>query len=1772
MDAILHLTKRREGQRDTRSGTQFLESLDLGASSFLQQGRLDKALDYLEEALRQRQHRLGLDSPEVLAYARGIARKIVPLACGLIEKGEGPGATQLLHRVEAVLTVDLPSELCDLMSALSCAYRKQAKQTLARQYALRALAVVNAHPSVAMDRTNAYLTMCAALSAAGEHAEALDYALRAIQCSQEELVEATLGKSSEASRKMPVLAVAYHNAGVEAEYIVKYDIAMEWYQKALRFVRQHREECPKLRDMEKIYQAAVFSLDKKMSEAACVSTAARPPAIPKFKSTTRTEGAALSDRSGVRRKTSRPATAVNRFQSPKLPSERTSKASKIRLAFSRQQSPDQSHKFFPSSTETSVERVPLSSSPRYLAQVHTEGDLDEREIGNPGLSEFSLEVTPRDARIQRLPLRFKASTRKPTNPPHFDSFLKTDSDVFPKAQEVNLRSKVDEGSLMQKNSGSEENAPSSPTSSFPSSLQVSFRAPIEVTDKPESEEEKEAADLLEEMRTEVVVSKKKEEKLLLIDPKREQKGENYQVKEDNFEDKRKAAVRIQAGIRRILSKSRVKLLQNAAKRLQIRTLRNRTVKQFPQGLGIVQIYQQTLRPGLIATVTGPSWPIDLPFLPIPEGLNADSAANQLQINAGKLEITPKSDKNRVPTEVIVKIQALLRGAVARKRAFLLRNSYRKGRKVIFRSCQHLNGKFLTLSLVKSGEELAVVQDTEDLSKPIPEAFKSLPPHELLNLIRLRGDSIDFPGEQPELQKAETGLSLLSSSFGNFGITGKRKSPRPITTELPPPSENPASPSSVPSSMTHSLSPKSSDIDEPLKPTEKPSETAIEFVSDTGSDYLAVEENEQTINRFEEAEAVSETEEREEGIIVREEVSTSNGVFLVSIIEVDTGLIEVSALPVQSSDPEPGKTTYDEGILRAEFNCEAEEPLSTQAAALLNDFAVVNNTAVLTRLQISPFSPSIDDFSVPKIVICDSSSPVLGSQTASLKVVASPQRLSECAIRIQCAWRRHMAKSQLPLLKGRVQLANLLKVFSCYRLFPNKAAFQVQIYQKQAGVTIKATDVSKQREHCLELHQEKDYHSLDFEEISRRMWTKGESLGVFVLDSITNRHHQATTTIAKVGKGWLARKAVRRLRQDSARQVQACRVKEFDGLRLGLMSFLMGSKLQIECFRIHKAASSKAKSRFTIFSMRELSSIYPSPLNHRSILDDVSFEDEQLILQSRVSKLQTRQKTILSSKTMHDTRSIIRTSRRLDDKMWVITMGIIGTSEDLLRPSEDDIVEFSAFSTSQQKPLTVKTTVEELANLTKLSAGNIYPIGTLTIQKLLKVKDGALIIDHTEKVPDINSLATYLQAHVRGFITRRKMLQLMPSKSPLITCITVSLEGAQWIMYGYREPPFIRMEAVHRIHKTVLSTLISDTIFNKFPPTLTKKRIIDNFIIPKLHIVTEEGTRHLRTTKSMQIQQSLLEKHQGKIKVLTQNVGREAAPAAGKTRKGFGPLTSLILKTGAKEGPQKGTLAGSPGEDSEGITGKESEDSSSDGSLSPVPRLAVPAEEFHDSSSLALSFMGDGPIKATKPIEEEKKSSEPEAMFAGRKEVRKETRTEPLLTKLLRRVARPLLLKSGFEQDGSYYIVSMSGDTKAILVEFEDQHTNEKASKEVNISSESVDNLELYCTRLLNRMTLSRSSSGNLTVSLTDQTPHVLSVLYKKSHYVSNRYCIVTVNQTSVGITVSCYDPERQLTLDMALGQRKHRSADLLQKDIADLVKRLRIGEVMGEATLTLALG
>ena len=1799
MDAVLHLTKRREEHREDRSEVQFLDSLDQGAASFLQQGRPEKAMDYMEEAWRQRQQRLGGDNTGVLTYARGVARKIVPVACGMIEKGESQNAAQLLHRVEALLPSDLPREQCDLLTALSTAYRRLSKQTLSKQYALRALSVANLHPTTVMDRTNVYLTLCAALSSAGDHTEALDFALRAVQSAQEDLVESSLvGKSSEAVKKLPVLAVAYHNAGVEAEHIVKYDLALEWYQKALRFVRQHKEDCPRLRDLEKLYQTAVYSVDKKMREAApYTASALKPSVFTKFASPKRTNTGAMSDRSEVRLKTSRPKTASRRILSPKLPSEKATKPPTLRLAFSRQHSPMLTS---PKSTEASIERRLPPASPRHIINIHTESDLDAYDPSSKDLLELTLETSPRERRFPRPPVHFKRRT-VPKDPPNTEQISLTDS--FPKLQEVSLKSKIDEQRLpdsfsrKMSGSGGEENAPSSPNSSLPSSLQVSFRVPYRKSSNKEgSDEDAESNEILEEFRTVVMkkkvesgkkseikedVKKEDREEKSEIQPGGSEIGEKkensvkkseilddfQEIKEekkkseisDDFQElkeekaksvkkseiqvdftelKAKNAILIQKNIRRFLAKLSFEMQRISLKTHENRRLILRSAKIFSFGFGIFELFHSNNR--VFASVTDPLNFSNSGIMELPSEIDCQTVMNRISFHDRELRLNPIHPKRPMENYAkLVKLQALIRGVLSRKRVSLMRISHRKGRKVIYRSCQHLNGVFITLCLVQTGSDLVVVNDTEELAKPIPEALKALSPAEIVEQIRLRGNSLDF--------------TVKLEKKGEL-VINQRKTPRPIMTELPPPAENPASPSSAlsQSSKTHS-----SDPEETLKPMDKLH--SMEFVSDTGS------ESEDTLH----------PECEKEEVLIRQEKVMSSEVFIVTISRVEKGDIQVEAEPVRGEVVTPERSVYEERVVWNEYGCEEEQ--SYQSMELINDVSVVDGKVVLTRLyQPPPHFIQVDetdeDFSVPRIVICDSSSPAKYSITDSSQPTPTYEQLTASAIAIQSAWRKHLARSQLSLLKSTIKPESGKKVFSCYRLFPGKAAFSLQIYENSHGVAFKAINIAKKQEHYLELSQGTDYKTLNYEEISYKMWPNGSSLGVFLLDNLTSEHDKSISIIAKFTKGWLTRKSVKKLKNTVNRHLEACKIAAFDGTRIGFAAFQLSNKIQIECFRLYKTGKNKEKSRFAWYSFRELSTLYPSPLNMKLVIEDVVYDGEQISLKAQVEKLRHLQMTLKTRTSLQETRSIIRTSRKLDDKMWVVTMAVIGTSEDPLRPNEDDFVEFSAFSTSQQKPITVKTTVEELASLTKLPVGSIYPIGILTIQKLLKVRDGALIIDVTETVPEVNYLATYVQARVRGFLVRRRMMKMKAAKSSLVTCMVVSMEGAQWILYAYREPPFIKLESVHRINKTKLSTLVSDNIFSKFPPTLTKKRIIDNFVFPKLHIVTEEGARHLKATKSMQLQQSILEKHQGKIKVLTQNggSGRETSGAKIETanplvdiskRKGFGPLTSLILKPG---GDDEGSLPSSPIPKPSKYTDKKPADSDSDSSgnessLSPVPRINFHAEE----NSLLMSFVKEEP----KITAEDRKSPE-----ITRKGSRKETRTIPLLSRFIQKQLHSLLLRSGFEQDGRAYLVSMYGDVQAILVELEDQISHEKASKEVNLKGENVDNLEVYCTQVLHKLSVGRDSEGRLTVSVTDKSSEILNVLYKKSHYVSNRYCVVTVNETMAGIVVSCFDPERHLTLDLALGPRKKRHPDLLQKDLAEIVKRLRIGEVMGEATLTLALG
>lgn len=131
---------------------------------------------------------------------------------------------------------------------LACYYRRQNKLRTALKYLEKALQL-NTTASDAVNRASTHLNLCAVLSQLGRHAVALEQAQSALILLQEQLFSQMIKPIAGASAHRPelpdladkiaVLAIAYHNAGVEQEYLRRYEAALESYSKAAELADAH---------------------------------------------------------------------------------------------------------------------------------------------------------------------------------------------------------------------------------------------------------------------------------------------------------------------------------------------------------------------------------------------------------------------------------------------------------------------------------------------------------------------------------------------------------------------------------------------------------------------------------------------------------------------------------------------------------------------------------------------------------------------------------------------------------------------------------------------------------------------------------------------------------------------------------------------------------------------------------------------------------------------------------------------------------------------------------------------------------------------------------------------------------------------------------------------------------------------------------------------------------------------------------------------------------------------------------------------------------------------------------------------------------------------------------------------------------------------------------------------------------------------------------------------------------------------------------------------
>lgn len=163
----------------------------------------------------------------------------------------------LLKKAE-ILTERDPAAKAVTYNNFACYYRKQGKLHSALTYLERALKIEESG-DIASYPADTHLNLCPVLSQLGRHSEALEHAQTALIMLQEELFTVTMtnnnsnntnnndsssnstadAKVEQRADRISVLAIAYHNIGVEQEFLKKYDRSLQAYKKGVEIAENY---------------------------------------------------------------------------------------------------------------------------------------------------------------------------------------------------------------------------------------------------------------------------------------------------------------------------------------------------------------------------------------------------------------------------------------------------------------------------------------------------------------------------------------------------------------------------------------------------------------------------------------------------------------------------------------------------------------------------------------------------------------------------------------------------------------------------------------------------------------------------------------------------------------------------------------------------------------------------------------------------------------------------------------------------------------------------------------------------------------------------------------------------------------------------------------------------------------------------------------------------------------------------------------------------------------------------------------------------------------------------------------------------------------------------------------------------------------------------------------------------------------------------------------------------------------------------------------------
>ena len=193
----------------------------------------------MERGLVLRQHFFGADSPEVWKACKTVGEMCNLLAMTYLQQEDFNMVLELLKKAE-ILTEKDEAGRAATFNNLACYYRRQGKLHAALQYLQKALKIESGLTNV-QNPADTHINACAVLSQLGRHQTALDHAQNAIILLQEELLSppGVVGAAPPQADRIAVLAIAYHNIGVEQEFLKRYEQSVLSYKKGVEVAERY---------------------------------------------------------------------------------------------------------------------------------------------------------------------------------------------------------------------------------------------------------------------------------------------------------------------------------------------------------------------------------------------------------------------------------------------------------------------------------------------------------------------------------------------------------------------------------------------------------------------------------------------------------------------------------------------------------------------------------------------------------------------------------------------------------------------------------------------------------------------------------------------------------------------------------------------------------------------------------------------------------------------------------------------------------------------------------------------------------------------------------------------------------------------------------------------------------------------------------------------------------------------------------------------------------------------------------------------------------------------------------------------------------------------------------------------------------------------------------------------------------------------------------------------------------------------------------------------